>query len=81
VLHEVGVGVHSVAEIDAQKLAARSTVLPPFRWNVPVRDERGAFIAIPDAWADDVALAWEIDSYEFTCLPSSMIARCGAGPS
>jgi hypothetical protein len=69
VLREVGVGVHSVAEIDAQKLAVRSTVLPEFRWNVPVRDQHGAFIAVPDGWADDVALAWEIDSYEFHLSP------------
>jgi hypothetical protein len=24
---------------------------------------------MPDAWADDVALAWEIDSYEFHLSP------------
>jgi hypothetical protein len=69
VLREVGAGVHSVAEIHAQRLATRSTVLPSFQWNVPIRHESGAFIAVPDAWADDVALAWEIDSYEFHLSP------------
>jgi len=69
VLRELAAGTHSVAEITAQQLTARSAVLPPLRWNVPIYDERGTFIAIPDAWADDVALAWEIDSYEFHLSP------------
>lgn len=69
VLREVGAGVHSVAEIDALRLVRRSTVLPALQWNVPICDQRGAFIAIPDAWADDVAMAWEIDSYEFHLSP------------
>jgi hypothetical protein len=34
-------------------------------WNLPVHDASGRFIAIPDAWCDDVALAWEIDSFEW----------------
>jgi len=25
----------------------------------------GQFIAVPDAWCDEVALAWEIDSFEW----------------
>jgi hypothetical protein len=69
VLREVAVGVRSVAEINAHRLAKRSAVLPAFQWNVPIRDVHGALIAIPDAWADDVALAWEIDSYEFHLSP------------
>jgi hypothetical protein len=69
VLREVAPGVHSVAEIDAQRLAGRSTVLPSLRWNVRIQDERGMLVAIPDGWVDDVALAWEIDSHEFHLSP------------
>lgn len=55
--------LRSVAEIRAKKLAAR---LPsgPSHWNVSLRAADG-FIGRPDAWWDDVALAWEIDSFEF----------------
>jgi len=69
VLREVGVGVHSVAEVDAHQLASRSTVLPPLHWNVQICDVNGTFIAMPDGWVDEVALAWEIDSYEFHLSP------------
>jgi hypothetical protein len=69
VLREVAPGVHSVAEIDAQRLAERSTVLPSLHWNVRIQDECGAFVAVPDGWVDDVALAWEIDSHEFHLSP------------
>lgn len=54
-------GAESVAEADAWevwKLAG----LPPAEWNIRVFDERGSFIAKPDAWCDDIAFAWEIDS-------------------
>jgi hypothetical protein len=54
-------GAESVAEADARevwKLAG----LPPAEWNVRIFDEHGRFIAKPDAWCDDVAFAWEIDS-------------------
>ena len=34
-------------------------------WNLPVFDSSGQFVAIPDAWCDDVALASEIDSFEW----------------
>lgn len=69
VLREVGSGAHSVAELAAQRLVARSSVLPSMRWNEPIHDLDGGFIATPDAWADDVALAWEIDSYQFHLSP------------
>ncbi|MFC9252255.1 hypothetical protein [Amycolatopsis thailandensis] len=54
-------GAHSVAEADAWNLWARSG-LPEFQWNVRVFDAAGRFVAKPDGWCDEVALAWEIDS-------------------
>ncbi len=69
VLGEVSDGVRSTAEAWGRSLLASSD-LPAARWNVDVCDERGEFLARPDAWFDDVALAWEIDSYEFHLSPS-----------
>ena len=54
-------GAESVAEADAVAVWKRSG-LPPAPWNVRVFDGHGAFIAKPDAWCEDVAFAWEIDS-------------------
>ena len=64
VLDEIGAGVHSVAEAHGLRLW-RASKLPKALWNLPVHDSSGRFIAIPDAWCDDVALAWEIDSFEW----------------
>lgn len=57
-------GAHSVAEADARRLWRRAR-LPACEWNVPVLAADGSYVATPDAWADDVAMAWEIDSREF----------------
>ncbi|WP_245757366.1 hypothetical protein [Amycolatopsis xylanica] len=54
-------GARSVAEADAWRLWQRAG-LPPCHWNVKIVDGQGHHIATPDAWADEVALAWEIDS-------------------
>lgn len=69
VLQEVSAGVRSTAEAWGRTLLFSSD-LPTARWNVDIHDERGVFLARPDAWFDDVALAWEIDSYEFHLSPS-----------
>ncbi|WIV53367.1 hypothetical protein [Amycolatopsis nalaikhensis] len=63
-LREITRGARSAAEAAAMRLSRR-TGLPAPVWNFELRDERGRYIATPDAWWDDVALAWEIDSYEF----------------
>ncbi|UOX86459.1 hypothetical protein MUY14_32560 [Amycolatopsis sp. FBCC-B4732] len=55
--------LRSVAEIHAKKLSARLTT-EPTHWNTGVRTASG-FVGRPDAWWDEVALAWEIDSFEF----------------
>ncbi|WP_273937519.1 hypothetical protein [Kutzneria chonburiensis] len=64
VLSEVGEGVHSVAEAHGLR-RWRAANLPNAMWNVPVYDSSDRFVAIPDAWCDEVALAWEIDSFEW----------------
>jgi len=69
VLREVDAGVRTVAECQARVVASTTPLGRILQWNVPVFDERGRFLAIPDAWADDVAMAWEIDSYEFHLSP------------
>jgi hypothetical protein len=64
VLDKVLAGARSVAEIDAMAVWAR-TGLPAPDWNFELRGAGGQYIATPDAWCDEVAMAWEIDSYDF----------------
>lgn len=69
VLRAVRDGIRSAAELDAQKLWARSG-LPEPRWNVAVHDGSGRFLGVADAWWDDVALAWEINSIAWHLRPA-----------
>jgi hypothetical protein len=64
IIKEISDGARSAAEAAAMTLCRR-TGLPEPVWNFELHDERGRYIATPDAWFDEVALAWEIDSYEF----------------
>lgn len=64
VLRELAPGTESVAEIDAHRVW-RLSGLPPAAWNGLLRDASGAVIASPDAWWNDVGVAWEIDSVTF----------------
>jgi len=57
-------GAESVAEADAWELWKLSG-LPAAEWNVRVFDRHGSFISKPDAWCEDVAFAWEIDSRNY----------------
>ncbi|MGW4480050.1 hypothetical protein [Rhodococcus triatomae] len=61
VLDEVAANVHSVAEARAREVAAASG-LPDMLFNPSIHAADGRFIARPDGWFDDVAMAWEIDS-------------------
>lgn len=61
VLGEVADGICSVAEAHARRLVLRSGLPAPL-WNARLYDRDGRFVAIADAWFDDVAMAWEIDS-------------------
>jgi hypothetical protein len=58
------VDLRSVAETRAKRLSERLP-LPPSHWNREIHDASGTYVGRPDAWWDDVALAWEIDSFEF----------------
>ena len=69
VLADIGAGVRSAAERDA-KLLWHGTGLPEPWWNASVYDGSGKLLGIVDAWWDDVALAWEINSVEFHLSPS-----------
>lgn len=64
VLREITRGARSAAEAEAMAVWRR-TGLPEPAWNHVLHDRHGRYIATPDAWCDEVALAWEIDSYEF----------------
>lgn len=77
---EITTGVHSVAEANALRLA-RGSGLPAPMWNVDVCTCDGRFIARPDAWFDDVALAWEIDSHEFHLSPADHARTLGRDAS
>lgn len=69
VLVEIRDGVRSVAEANARKIAQRSGLPAPV-WNAKLYDRHGRFVAMPDAWFDDVGMAWEIDSREFHLSPA-----------
>lgn len=64
VLAEMAGGADSVAELDAARLWRRSE-LPEPRWNVPLYTTSGTYVGKPDAWFEEVGLAWEIDSLAF----------------
>lgn len=68
ILREVGAGVRSAAEADAKRLWRRSGLPEPW-WNAPVHDLSGRFLGIADAWFDEVALAWEINSLAWHLNP------------
>jgi hypothetical protein len=73
VLAEVLDGVRSPAEAEAKELVGRSGLPTPL-WNPQLRDATGRLVAVPDAWFDDVAMAWEIDSLEWHLGPAEYAA-------
>jgi len=56
--------VRSVAEFHGRRLSKQLTVRPS-HWNAKLYDLQGRYVAQPDAWWDEVGLAWEIDSLAF----------------
>lgn len=68
VLREISDGVRSAAEAQARALLLRSG-LPAPMWNPRLHDRTGRFVAMPDAWFDDVGMVWEIDSLEWHLGP------------
>ena len=63
VLRDLG-RAESVAERDARRLSRKIRLTTP-HWNATIAGVDGVIIARPDAWYDDVGLAWEIDSRAF----------------
>ncbi|RJQ76172.1 hypothetical protein D5S17_18955 [Pseudonocardiaceae bacterium YIM PH 21723] len=68
VMEEISAGVRSAAEAWARQLVLKSSLPEPL-WNVPVFDEHGTLLGVVDAWWDEVAMAWEIDSFAFHLAP------------
>jgi hypothetical protein len=58
------VNIRSVAEARAKMLSRRLAVQPS-HWNTALHGPDGDYVGCPDAWWDEVGLAWEIDSYDF----------------
>ncbi|MCP2294730.1 hypothetical protein APR11_001137 [Nocardia amikacinitolerans] len=58
---ELTADAHSVAELAAQRLY-RTFRLPTMEHNIDIVDATGKFVARPDGWIDELAVAWEIDS-------------------
>ena len=63
-LIELGLGIRSAAEADARSALLLAGVREP-EWNVELFTADGEFIACVDAWYDDVAVVFEVDSMEF----------------
>ncbi|MCR3746271.1 hypothetical protein LX88_000209 [Lentzea californiensis] len=63
VLKDLG-RAESVAERDARRLSRKIRLTTP-HWNATIAGTDGLIIGRPDAWYDDVGLAWEIDSRAF----------------
>jgi hypothetical protein len=70
VLADISEGVRSAAERDAKRLLASSGLPEPW-WNVKVFDSHGRFLGVSDAWFDEVALTWEINSYAWHLNPQA----------
>lgn len=68
VLRDIGAGVRSAAERAAVAVWHRSGLPEPW-WNAAVHDGDGNLLGIADAWWDDVALAWEINSVAWHLSP------------
>jgi hypothetical protein len=56
--------IRSIAEFHGRRIGKQLTV-GPSHWNAKLYDRQGQYVAQPDAWWDEVALAWEIDSLAF----------------
>lgn len=69
-VQHVVAGVRSVAEADGRALV-RNAGLPEPLWNVDVTTAAGEFLARPDGWWPERAVAWQIDSREYHLDPES----------
>jgi hypothetical protein len=69
VLEELRVKTASVAEIEANQIASLAGLPSAPQWNGILTTLDGTYIAKPDAWWEDIGLAWEIDSLAFHLDP------------
>lgn len=60
----VGRGAHSVPEADLVRILEAAGI-PSIVLNATLVTDSGSFVAVADAWLDDVGLAIEVDSLEF----------------
>jgi len=72
-LAEIDDMVRSIAQGWAKRLVQQAG-LPSPEWRVPITSPNGTHVATADAWWDEVALAWEVDSYAFDLSPSDATA-------
>jgi hypothetical protein len=68
-MQEISDGARSAAEAVGREIVLRSGLPTPL-WNPRLYDQWGRFIAVPDAWFDDVGMAWQIDSREWHLAPA-----------
>lgn len=47
-------------EVTLARRLLRGTPLPPPQWHVPIHDDVGMLLGIPDAWWPEVGLAWDV---------------------
>jgi hypothetical protein len=64
ILYELAEDIRSVPEAETISIWKRARLPLPER-NVKIFDREGHYIATPDTWCDDVAMAWEIDSWAY----------------
>jgi hypothetical protein len=64
VLRQLREDIRSVPESESLAIWKRAA-LPTAERNVKIFTESGRYIAMPDTWCDEVALAWEIDSLTY----------------
>lgn len=70
VLAEISANVHSTAEAWAYRVLQGSD-LPDMWWNVRLLAADGSLLGVPDAWIDEVGLAWQIDSRAYHLSPAA----------
>jgi hypothetical protein len=63
VIRELEDGIRSTAEAWWRELIATMDGFPGIRWNVDVHRADGSFLACPDGFVDEVALALELHSF------------------
>ncbi|WET78588.1 hypothetical protein P3102_31795 [Amycolatopsis sp. QT-25] len=64
ILRELSNDVKSVPEAAALAIWKKAG-LPPAERNVKIFDAFGNYIGMPDSWCDELAMAWELDSYAY----------------